>query len=125
MTALGLASSFRQVFNQDVLKCEPSTGHLKSAERYPTQSSKIAVSWADYASLQRITQFAPVPILEDPRDRLRLEFREERTAQLAPAIGFAAVALPSLWLPLIGKGAEGLFLLVLSTVVTVYALTNP
>lgn len=60
-------------------------------------------------------------ILEDTRYRLRIEFQEECTAQLALGIAFAVVALLSLFLMLIGGGGENLFWLLLSTILTVYA----
>jgi hypothetical protein len=62
-----------------------------------------------------------VKILEDTRYRLRIEFQEECTAQLALGIAFAVVALLSLFLMLIGGGGENLFWLLLSTILTVYA----
>ena len=63
-------------------------------------------------------------IIEDTRYRLHIEFREECTAQMALGIAFAAVACISLFLMLAGEGGDSLFLLVLSTVVTVYAWTE-
>lgn len=64
----------------------------------------------------------PVQIIEDTRDRLRIEFQEECTAQLALGMAFAVVALLSVGLMMMGEGwGENLFLLGLSTVVAGYA----
>lgn len=63
-------------------------------------------------------------IIEDTRHRLRIEFREECTAQLVLGTAFAVVALLSLFLMLIGGGGENWFWLILSIVLTVYAWTE-
>lgn|GEM_PF-1350377 len=63
-------------------------------------------------------------ILENTRYRLRIEFREECTAQFALGMAFAVAALLNLALILMGERADELFLLVLSTVIAIYALTE-
>ena len=65
-------------------------------------------------SCKGLLSFLPCKFLKTPANRLRIEFREECTAQFALGMAFAVAALLNLALILMRERADELFLLVLS-----------